>query len=1156
MKNQFNHLHCHTEFSLLDGAIKIDKLIAKAQKYNMNAVALTDHGAMYGAIQFYEKATKAGIKPIIGCELYQAPASRLDKVKSNEKNHHLVVLAKSTKGYQNIIKLSSVGFMEGFYYKPRVDLETLSKYSQDVIALSACMAGKIPKLLLIDEYEKAKDVANSYRDIFGKENFYLELQDQKLEGQNKINEGIIDISKELNIPLVATNDVHYLDKENSFFHDILLCIQTGKVIDEAKRLRFNSDEFYFKSPEEMNAIFSEHPDALKNTLEIADQCNVEIDLGNIYLPEVEIPKDFTADSYLSDLCQKNLKSKYPVVTEEINQRIEYELNMVSKMGFSGYFIIVADFVDFAKKNGIWVGSGRGSAAGSIIAYLLNITEIDPIKYGLIFERFLNPERREMPDIDIDFEHKRRGEIFEYIVSKYGSDHVAQLITFQTIKAKQAIKDAGRVLGYPYALPDRMVKLITDDSDPIDASLKKNKDLSDIYKTDNDAKRIIDAAKGIEGLVRQDSIHAAGVVIAPDKLTNYLPVQKEENQEIVTQYEKNDIGRIGLLKMDILGIRTLDVVKSAIELIKVSSKVEIDINNIDFEDAKTFELLQNAQTIGVFQLSSSGMRNLLRDLKPTKFTEIIALVALYRPGPLGSGMHQEFVARKHGRQKITYIHPIIEPILKETYGVIVYQEQVMEIAVKMAAYTLAEADTLRKAMGKKEVKIMKEQKKKFIEGCKGNKIASSISENTFSLIEHFGQYGFNKSHSAAYAVLAYQTAYLKANYPLEYMASLLTIESQAGTAKEKLPMYIQDCRKMGINVLTPDINTSLMDFTVDGYSIRFGLSAIKNIGESLVENALKAKKDSRFYDLFDFLSRIDTKYINKRAVESLIKAGAFDCFGYSRNALIKSYPKFMEIALKNNKDMKSGQINLFSDNQKNMLSDEQVENINEMQKEELLAYEKEMLGLYISDHPLLDKENELKAARSVSLIELKEKKDGEIVKIAGLISKTTWKNISSGKMGYVEIEDLESSVEVIVFPKLAEDKIDIIKDDAVVVIKGRVDKKSDSHKETDVKVIAQAIYPIGEVEDEKEINNTKVKKTKKYRLNILLHRNDSKDLFSNDLKKIKDILKKFKGNDEVFVEIPINGKNAKLKLGREYNTNVNNTLLDELNERFKAEALKI
>lgn len=1114
----------------------------------MDSVAITDHGAMYGVINFYEEAIAAGIKPIIGCEVY-VTQNRKDRTRGEKSNNHLVLLAKDIDGYRNLMKLVSIGFVEGFYYKPRIDYEVLSQYSNGLIGMSACIAGKIPRIILKDEYDNAVQASVELNDIFGSGNFYLELQDNGITEQKKVNEGLLKISKQTGIPLVATNDVHYINKTDSQTHDILLCIQTGSTFDEKKRMKFDSEEFYLKSYEEMEELFRDTPEALKNSLEIAEKCNLEIKLGDTNLPSFDVPDGSSLDDYLKKLCLDNLQAKYPDANQEIMQRFNYELDVITKMGFSGYFLIVQDFVNFAKQNEIGVGPGRGSAAGSIISYLLNITEVDPIKYNLIFERFLNPERKEMPDIDIDFEHARRVEVIDYVASKYGQEKVAQIITFSKMMARAAVRDAGRVLGFPYAKPDKIAKLI-DAFSTIDESLKQNSDFKNLYETDPDSKQIIDAALGIEGLVRQDSIHAAGVVISPEEITNYSPVQKEDEAETVTQFNMDDIKKIGLLKMDFLGLRTIDTIKKAVELIKATAKVEVDIANIPLDDARTFELLRDAKTVGIFQLGKSGMRALLKEMKPTLFTDIIALVALFRPGPLGSGMHKEFVARKHGKRKIEYPHKSLDQILKETYGIIVYQEQVMQIAAELAGYSMAEADLLRKAMGKKIPQILKEQKIKFVNGSVEKNVPKQTAEKIFSLIEHFGEYGFNKSHSAAYALLAYQTSYLKANYTAEFMAALLSTESET---KDKVTQFVQECRSLGIEVLPPDVNESLNDFTISNGVIRFGLSAVRNIGEALVDKIIKARQAGPFLDIFDFCKRLDSRSLNKRSIESLIKAGAFDSFGFTRNALLCGYQKAVDAAARHQKDASSGQFNLFGEQSEVTSSNEQLENLPEMEKDKLLAEEKEMLGLYITDHPLFGLENALKKYSTCPISELREMRDGSTQVISGMISKITWKLTKNGdKMAYVDIEDLESSVETIVFPKIVSDKLDLLEEDKLIVVKGRLDIKEDS-----LKMVAQNIAPLetGSSDNNEEfksslLNVTHVKaggngennSDNPEILKITLPANNSTSQILDNLRKI---LKKHRGNCGVIVEIPSNGETAKLRLSDIYSVEINNNLLDEL-----------
>ncbi len=909
-ENAFVHLHNHTEHSLLDGASRISDLVEVAKKEGMEALAITDHGVMYGVIPFVEEATREGIKPIIGVEFYLAPRSRFDRNNPKEEsNFHLLLLAENNEGYRNLMKLVTRSYFDGYYYKPRVDKELLREYSRGLIALTACMKGEIPESLIKEDFNRARGLVHEYLDIFGEGNLYLEIQDQGIAEQKIINEGLAEISRSMGVPLVATNDVHYTRKEDSRAHDVLLCIQTNSTLDQPDRLRFSSDQFFFKSPQEMWELFSWAPEALDNTLEIAERCNVEIALDRYLIPRYQVPEGYDPDSYLEKLAFEGLSRVYPEITPEIRQRLEYELSVIKDMDFSGYFLIVWDFVKHAKEKGIMVGPGRGSAAGSIVAYALGITTVDPIKYGLLFERFLNPSRKTMPDMDIDFCYRRRQEVIEYVTEKYGSDRVAQIITFSTMAARAAIKDAGRVFNVEYGKMDKIAKMVPEELNiTIEKALSKSPELRQVYEEDQVIREVIETALKLEGLTRQDSIHAAGVVIADDDLSNYTPVQKKSSKEIVTQFDMAAIQKIGLLKMDFLGLRTLTVLDDTKRNVKMNQDVELDLEKIPMDDALTFELLQRGDTIGVFQLESSGMRALIRDLKPTCFEDLIALLALYRPGPLGSGMVQDFVNRKHGKARIHYPHPDLEHILKETYGIIVYQEQVMKLAVEMAGYSMAEADILRGAIAKSKWQVVEEQRQKFVEGAVSKGYERKLAEEIFDLIRNFGLYGFNKSHSTAYAFISYQTAYVKAHYPVEFMAALL---SSVSDNKDKVRRFIGECRRMGIRVLPPDINESNSEFTPVRESLRFGLSAIRNLGTGAVAEIIREREiNGPYQSLLDFCDRVDSSVLNKKTLESLIKSGAFDSFGQTRNQLLKTYDMVADIAMERKRLRGEGQFSLF------------------------------------------------------------------------------------------------------------------------------------------------------------------------------------------------------------------------------------------------------
>jgi len=847
----FAHLHVHTNYSLLDGACEIDKLAKRLSELGMKSCAITDHGAMYGVIEFYKKMRAYGIKPIIGAEVYMAERTMHDKETGiDEEQYHLVLLAKDNNGYKNLMKLVSLGFMEGFYYKPRVDMDVLSKYSEGLIALSACLAGKIPSLLLKGNFEEAKQTALKFNSIFGQDNFFIEVQDHGLLEQRKIMNDLIRLSKETGIPLVATNDVHYIQKEDALAQDVLMCIQTGKTLDDENRMKFESSEFYLKSPEEMEQLFSYIPEALENTLRIAERCNVTLEFGKVHLPSFKVPEGLSEDEYLRQLCYKGARERFPVITDEIRQRLDYELETIKEMGYSSYFLIVWDFINYARQNGIMVGPGRGSAAGSLVAYCLYITNIDPLKYNLLFERFLNPERISMPDIDVDFCYERRQEVIDYVVQKYGQDRVAQIVTFGTMAARAAIRDVGRVMGYPYGEVDRIAKMVPSELGiTIESALALNPELKKLYDENERVRRLIDIAKDLEGFPRHASTHAAGVVISKDPIVEHVPLHKLGDSNVATQYTMTALEELGLLKMDFLGLRTLTVIRDAINIIRRTKNVEINLDKLPLDDKKVYELLSQGNTAGVFQLESTGMRNLLMELKPEVFQDIVAIIGLYRPGPLGSGAADDFIRSKNGLKPIKYLHPKLEPILSETYGIILYQEQAMKIAQELAGFSLGQADILRKAMGKKKQDVMAAQRESFINGCVNNGIDKTTAAKIFDEISYFAGYGFNKAHTAAYAVIAYQTAYLKAHFPVEYMAALLTSVTDNS---DKVAYYINECRHLGIEVLPPDINESYETFTVVSDKIRFGLTAVKNVGLNVAKAIIQTRKSKgKFTSFTDF-----------------------------------------------------------------------------------------------------------------------------------------------------------------------------------------------------------------------------------------------------------------------------------------------------------------
>ncbi|MDK2960488.1 MAG: polymerase subunit alpha [Bacillota bacterium] len=1057
----FVHLHVHSAYSLLDGAGRIEELVAAAKRYGMPALALTDHGVMYGCVEFYKAARAAGLKPILGCEVYVAPRSRHERTARVDDNlGHLVLLASNALGYRNLMALVSRAFLEGFYYKPRVDKELLAEYSHGLIALSGCLKGEIPARLAAGDRDGARRVAAEYRDIFGTDNFYLELQDQNLPRQRELNRALVELGRELKLPVVATNDVHYVRPEDSEAHDILLCIQTGKSLHDPSRLRFPTEEFYLKSPEEMEELFSLWPEALRNTLAIAERCNVELELGRLHLPEFPLPPGKTADAYLEELCREGLLRRYGKPGRIEEERLQLELEVIRRMGFSSYFLIVWDFVRFARERGILVGPGRGSAAGSLVAYVLGITDIDPLANGLLFERFLNPERVSMPDIDIDFADDRRDEVIAYVAATYGADRVAQIITFGTMAARAAIRDAGRAFDLPYGDVDKIAKLVPAEIGvSLESALATSPELAELYEREEWVRRLIDTAKKLEGLPRHASTHAAGVVISARPLIEYVPLQKTGEGVVTTQYPWETIEEIGLLKMDFLGLRTLSVLGRAVRLVKEGHGVDIDLARIPLNDGPTFDLLASGATSGVFQLESPGMRSLIRELKPTELSDLIALVALYRPGPLGSGMVEDFIARKHGRKPVEYLHPLLEPILKETYGVILYQEQVMQIASRLAGFTLGEADLLRRAMGKKKPEVIAAQRERFLAGAEKAGISTETAARVFELMEYFAGYGFNKSHSAAYALLAYQTAYLKAHYPAEYMAALL---SSVMEDSDKVALYVEECRRLGLKVLPPDVNRSQVDFSVDEGGIRFGLAAIKNAGRAAMAGIVASReRDGAFRSLADLCRRIDLRSVNKRTIESLIKAGALTDLPGNRAQQLAALDTSLEAAQVYQRERASGQALLW-DLLPEKTQDVPLPDLPEVTAAELLAWEKEALGFYLTGHPLASRADLLRQVVTAESRELRELPEGTPVVVGGMV--TELKRITTKKgeaMAFAALEDLTGVVEVVVFPRIYATARGFLKPDALLLVKGRTARREEEERS---KILADEVLPLAAVEE--------------------------------------------------------------------------------------------
>lgn len=1040
--SDFVHLHLHTQYSLLDGACQLDRLIAKAKEYRMPALAMTDHGNLFGAVDFYSLASKEGIKPIIGCELYMAPGSRFDRTPQDgqyEGANHITLLCRDLTGYKNLIKLVTAGYLEGFYYKPRIDRELFAQHGQGLIALSGCLNSELGHALLDTDEAKAAQIAKYYMDVVGKENYYLEIQDHGLEDQRTMTRGILPLAKRLGIPVVATNDVHYLNAGDHKAHEVLLCVQTGKTVKDADHWRFSSQQFFLKSPREMQALFGEIPDTLKNTVAIAERCNLELTFGKIRLPKYAVPDGYTLDSYLRHLAEEGLRKRYETPGPEAVERLNRELEVIKKMGFAGYFLVVWDFISYARSRGIPVGPGRGSAAGSLVAYSLAITNIDPLRYGLLFERFLNPERISMPDMDIDFCDERRDEVIEYVRKKYGAENVSQIITFGTLGAKAVIRDVARAMGMAYSEGDKIAKMVPNTLNiSLDDAIKDSAPLKQAIEKSPEVAELIETAKVLEGLTRHASTHAAGVVISSEPLIEHVPLYKGAKGEVTTQYSMTAIEKIGLLKMDFLGLRTLTVIMNTVKLIQQSRGLTVNVDDIPHDDAPAFQLLGEAKTFGVFQLESSGMRDLLRQLRPTCIEDIVALVAMYRPGPMEQ--IPKFIERKHGRSKVEYEHPLMEAVLKETCGIMVYQEQVMRIASDLGGFSLGEADILRRAMGKKSAELMAEQRKKFVDGALKRGIAEKKADKIFSLMEQFAGYGFNKSHAAAYAIIAYQTAYLKANYPVEFMAALLTSETND---TDKIVKYIEECRVMGLEVLPPDVNESSSDFTVVEDKIRFGLVAVKNVGETAIQSILTARRnEGRFGTLYDFCERVDLRLVNKRVVESLVKCGAFDSLGARRAQLAAVVDKAMEAAASAQRDRAHGQgslLDVLSASGTSRREAPPLPNLPEWDGSQLLTAEKETLGFYIKGHPLdayratLDR---YATATTESLSSLPDKSTARLGAIVTAVKEISTK--SGDRMAFVTLEDLNGTVESVVFPDVYRASMLHLAKDSAVLVKGQVD----------------------------------------------------------------------------------------------------------------------
>ncbi|RGD94048.1 DNA polymerase III subunit alpha [Clostridiaceae bacterium AM27-36LB] len=1088
----FTHLHVHTEYSLLDGSNKIKEYVARVKKLGMDSAAITDHGVMYGVIDFYKEAKAQGIKPILGCEVYVAPGSRFDKEAGNNEDryYHLVLLAENNEGYQNLMKIVSIGFIDGFYYKPRVDIETLETYHEGIIALSACLAGEIPRYIMRGMYEEACKSALRYQNIFGKNNFFLELQDHGMPEQKQVNQSLLRMSREMGIELVATNDVHYTYAEDVKPHDILLCLQTGKRLSDEDRMRYEGGQYFVKSPEEMATLFPYAPEALENTYKIAQRCNVEIEFGVTKLPKYDVPEGYTSWEYLNKLCWDGFAERYPDDTGKLRDQLTYELSIIQKMGYVDYFLIVWDFIKYSRDHGIAVGPGRGSAAGSLVSYTLGITNIDPAKYQLLFERFLNPERVSMPDIDVDFCFERRQEVIDYVVRKYGKDRVAQIVTFGTLAARGVLRDVGRVMDMPYAFVDSIAKMVPQELNiTLDRALKTNPEFKTLYDTNEQVKELVDMSMRLEGLPRHTSMHAAGVVISQKAVDEYVPLSRAQDGSLTTQFTMTTLEELGLLKMDFLGLRTLTVIQNAVRMAEQGHGCKIDVDHIDYNDKAVLDSLGTGKTDGVFQLESTGMKNFMKELKPQSLEDIIAGISLYRPGPMD--FIPQYIRGKNHPETITYDCPELESILEPTYGCIVYQEQVMQIVQKLAGYTLGRADLVRRAMSKKKAAVMQQERQNFVygneaegvPGCISRGIPENVANKIYDDMIDFAKYAFNKSHAAAYAVVAYQTAWLKYYYPVEFMAALMTSVIDNST---KVSEYILTCRQMNIGILAPDVNESESAFSVSGGAIRYGLNAIKSIGRPVIESIIAERKAGGPYvDLSDFIHRLPGKDVNKRVVENLIKSGAFDSFPANRRQMMLIYGQIMDEVAQKKKTELAGQMSLFdfaAEEDKEAFK-VKIPVVAEYNKGDLLAFEKEVLGFYISGHPLEEYEEQWK--RGISHVttdflppeegELPKVHDGERATVGGMITTKTMKATKTNKMmAFITIEDLVGTVEVIVFPRDYEKIGKMLNVDDKVFVSGRISAEEDRAS----KMILESIRPFSEPKKELWIQFTDVEEFKR------------------------------------------------------------------------------
>ena len=1146
----FAHLHVHTEYSLLDGSNKIKEYVARVKELGMNSAAITDHGVMFGCIDFYKAAKEAGIKPILGCEVYVAPGSRFDRetVKGEERYYHLVLLAENDLGYSNLTKIVSKGYVDGFYYKPRVDMEILQQYHEGIIALSACLAGEVPRYLVRNFYEEGKKAALRYQEIFGKGNFFLELQDHGIPEQRLVNQQLMRMSQETGIELVATNDVHYTYESDADSHDILLCIQTGKKVSDEDRMRYEGGQYYVKSEEEMRSLFPYALQALENTQKIADRCEVNIEFGVTKLPRFDVPEGYTAWEYLNKLCREGLERLYDPVTEELKERLDYELNTIRTMGYVDYFLIVWDFIKFARDHEIMVGPGRGSAAGSLVSYTLGITQLDPMRYQLLFERFLNPERVTMPDIDVDFCFERRQEVIDYVTRKYGKDRVVQIVTFGTLAARGVIRDVGRVLDMPYAQVDSIAKMIpTELNITIDKALTMNHELKELYESDDEIHYLIDMSRRLEGLPRHTSMHAAGVVISQKPVDEYVPLSRASDGTLVTQFTMTTLEELGLLKMDFLGLRTLTVIQNAVHLAERSSGQKIDISAIDYNNPKVLEMIGSGKTEGVFQLESGGMKNFMKELKPKSLEDIIAGISLYRPGPMD--FIPQYIKGKNHPETVTYDTPLLKPILEQTYGCIVYQEQVMQIVQALAGYSLGRADLLRRAMSKKKAAVMEKERESFVygnpedgvPGCVNNGISEKIANKIYDEMIDFAKYAFNKSHAAAYAVVSYQTAWLKYYYPVEFMAALMTscIDNPGKVAE-----YILNSRQMGISILPPDVNQSEGIFTVEGKSIRYGMSAIKGIGKPVMEAVTREREENGpFVSLQDFAGRMTGKEINKKTVENFIKSGAFDSLGATRKQMMQIYISVLDAAAQERKNSLTGQMSLFDfvDAETKHSYEIPLPNVGEYGKEEKLAFEKEVLGIYISGHPLEEQEEcWRKNITAVTTDFLPDEEtgfpkvvDGAKVIVGGMITDKKIKYTKNNKtMAFLTLEDLLGTLEIVVFPRDYERNAALMQEDAKVFIQGRVSAEDDKAS----KLICEKMYAFEDMPRELWIQFP------------------DKAAYEQEVAELYRILAASDGSDQVVLYI--RAQKAMKRLPPSRGVKIGEELLGILNEKYGSENVKV